>query len=116
MSTASRWRTEAQQKRIDSAVSVGYEHARDSDYSYKTGEHGYGRKPIYRAGCLSILFGDVVGHKRAMVVYPDGSVETKEINKRKPSLVQYSRPKLGEALRTCGVLAMRDQGGLWRRV
>lgn len=89
----SKYRREKQVLRIKSAQSVGYVWSYDSDYQLKLGR---GRHAHVVRGCLSVLFGNVTGHRRSMVVYPDGSVTTKDCPHG--TKTTFSRSKLTEAL------------------
>jgi hypothetical protein len=88
------YRTAAQVARIKSAEAVGYVHHRDSDYKL-----GRGRRATARS-CLCVLFGNSLGHERAMVVYPDGSVETQARKRGGSTTVTFNRRKLEDAMRS----------------
>jgi hypothetical protein len=92
----SKYRTEPQDARIKSAEAAGYKWQRDSDYKL-----GRGRNVRVR-GCISILTGNVIGSNRAMIVYPDGSVET-IAQKGNSSNVTFNRHKLEAALASHGL-------------
>jgi len=94
----SSYRTPQQQTRIASAESVGYVWKWDADYQLKIGR---ARIPPRVLGCISVLFGNTTGHQRAMIVYPDGSVETKV--PERGGAVRFSRGKLVRALRAVGI-------------
>lgn len=93
MREPSAYRREKQKLRIKSAESVGYVWDFDSDYQVKLGR---GRGARVLRGCISVLFGNVTGHRRAMVVYPDGSVETKDCPHGHKTT--FNRRKLTEAI------------------
>lgn len=94
----SKLRTPQQQARIDAAIGCGYVFDRDSEYRL-----GRKRSAERRLGCLSILFGNIIGHERAMVVYPDGSVTTQARKRGGSKTVSFEKEKLVTALRDHGL-------------
>lgn len=96
----STYRTDPQKAAIERAVSVGYEHERDSEY--RLGR----KKGAQRVGCLVILSGRVTGSNRVMVIYPDGSVET-QAQQGRSSKVTFHQSKLSHALAEHGFVIYR---------
>lgn len=95
----SKYRTAVQEAKIKSAEGAGYKWERDSDYSLKLGRGRSARHAKF--GCISVLNGNVTGSERSMIIYPDGSVETKAF---KLGSVTFSRSKLSNALSSHGLL------------
>ena len=93
----SRFRTPKQMEALARATSVGYEHSRDSEYRVTTREG-------VRRGCMIILFGNVTGSARSMIIYPDGSVVTAPRKRGGSTSVNYDKRKLIDALHSDGDL------------
>lgn len=93
MPTPSTKRTTKQNERIASATSVGYAWKWDSEYQLKFGRGRYAPKVT---ACLVIMSGRVTGSERGMIIYPDGSAETKDWNNGR---IKFSRAKLADAMR-----------------
>lgn len=100
MPTPSRYRTQKQTERIATATGIGYVWQWDSEYRLRVGRRRTRYSPGV-IGCIAVLKGNPTGHMRMMVVYPDGSVETKEPGRN--GGVTFSRTKLTEALRSIGI-------------
>ena len=107
MSAPSNYRTEVQQAAIDRAISVGYKHDRDSDYTIT-----YRRTREVKGGCLAVLFGRVTGHERSMIVYPDGSVVTAAAT---GSSVKFKSAKLNAAIASHGHWLVQVRRGIFRK-
>ena len=105
MTTASRFRTAKQVEAFNRAISVGYEHSRDSEYRLRVGRGG-----VTKVGVMIVLFGKPTGLPRAMIIYPDGSVVTQERKRGGSEAVTFNTSKLSAAIATHGTVGLVRHG------